>query len=249
MSRRKQHTFNFQYPYQMGRIKAALYVCAFIITGCFSFIFMVAAENAFATMTGLAGIVFSVYGLTKMILNFPDRSRLTHSKPSFLYPEIKKEDPTETAVKLPSLPKKKKIAPEYQALLNRLENNLEGVQSRSTAVFTLIDEYFEGSVISSSRYKDVMKSAIDVLETNYKNACQAVELFGTSAPTKARIQILQNYVDDSEDVVSSFDVVVNELVRLKQSSTIEKGDLLDQSLDELAGTTAYYAHKKNGSGQ
>ncbi|WP_323090301.1 hypothetical protein [Allobaculum sp. JKK-2023] len=248
MSRRKQNPFNFQYPYQMGRIKAALYLCAFVITGCFSFLFLVAAENAFATMCGVAGIVFSLYGLIKMILTFPDRSRQRASKSPFLYPEIKKEEQTEKETRLPSLPKKK-TAPEYQALLNRLENNLEGVQSRSIAVSTLIDEYFEGSVISSSRYKDVMKSAVDVLETNYKNACQAVELFGASAPTKARIQILQNYVDDSEDVVSSFDVVVNELVRLKQSSTIEKGDLLDQSLDELAATTAYYAHKKNNPGQ
>lgn len=245
----KNQPFNFQYPYEMGRLKATAYIIGFTFFTFFSLLMVIGSQNPLAVFCALAALVFSVYGLVQMIRNFPGAKRVagkvktakTINRQQPANPDLAKTEPD---LPLPEKPKKKP-AHEYQVLLNRLENNLEGIKARSAAVSSLVDEYFGGSVISASRYKEVMKSAVEVLETNYGNACQAVELFGTGAPTQARIQILQNYVDDSEEVVTSFDTVVDELIKLKQSSVIDEGDQLDQSLEELAGTTAYYARKEN----
>lgn len=245
----KNQPFNFQYPYEMGRLKATAYIIGFTFFTFFSLLMVIGSQNPLAIFCALAALVFSVYGLVQMIRNFPSAKAIR--KKAKVVKTTNRKEPAKPAstmessdLPLPEKPKKK-IAHEYQVLLNRLENNLEGIKARSQAVSSLVDEYFGGSVISASRYKEVMKSAVEVLEANYQNACQAVELFGTGAPTKARIQILQNYVDDSEEVVTSFDTVVDELLKLKQSSVIDEGDQLDHSLEELAGTTAYYARKEN----
>ncbi len=245
----KKQPFNFQYPYEMGRLKATAYIIGFTFFTFFSLLMLIGSQNPLALFCALGAVMFSVYGLIQMIRNFPGakliRAKAKGAKTLSRQDEAKaisKEVPVD--LPLPAKPKKRP-AHEYQVLLNRLENNLEGIKARSEAVSSLVDEYFGGSIISAARYKEVMKSAVEVLEANYQNACQAVELFGTGAPTKARIEILQNYVEDSEEVVTSFDTVVDELLKLKQSSIIDEGDRLDQSLEELAGTTAYYARKEN----
>lgn len=138
---------------------------------------------------------------------------------------------------------------EYQVLLDRLQENIVSVKARQTAVEKLIDDYFGQSWISSSRYKQVMQSAEDVLAKNYENAAQAVSLFGRSKPTQARLDILNNYVEDSDDVVANIDRVIDELLKVQQSSTIESGDALDARLEELADTTVYYRQKEESLSQ
>lgn len=144
----------------------------------------------------------------------------------------------------PSAALRRSPAKEYQQLLARLSENIDCVSARQKAVEKLIDDSFGASLISSSRYKQVMQNAQDVLKKNYENASQAVALFGSSRPTQARLAILQNYVDDSDDVVANIDRVIDELLKLQQSSTIESGDALDSRLEELASTTVYYQKKE-----
>ncbi len=148
-----------------------------------------------------------------------------------------------TLPKKPSLPTsslKNEPNPVYQDLLERLQENIQNVQSRQQEVEKLIDESFEGSLISSTRYKQVMQNAQEVLEKNYQNAYQAVSLFGSSTPTQERLAILENYVHDSDEVTKKIDRVVDELLKLRQSNVFESGDELDRRLEELADTTVYY---------
>ncbi|MDE5757922.1 MAG: hypothetical protein K2H85_04845 [Allobaculum sp.] len=154
---------------------------------------------------------------------------------------IKTTTTTYSTSKKPPIPTTKNAPnPVYQDLLDRLQENIQEVKSGQQEVEKLIDESFEGSIISSIRYKQVMQNAQEVLEKNYQNASQAVALFGSSAPTQERLAILENYVHDSDEVTQKIARVVDELLKLRQSNVFESGDELDRRLEELADTTMYY---------
>lgn len=142
-----------------------------------------------------------------------------------------------------SKPIKSKVPKEYKVILKNLENIKKDAQNRYNSVEALIKEYFGDSTISVARYTDVLTKANEVLEQNYEHANKAVQLFGSSKPTPARLEILTHYVHDSQDVLDKINQIVDELIRIHQSSSFEKGDVLDARLDELVQTTHYYANK------
>lgn len=138
---------------------------------------------------------------------------------------------------------KAKIHKKYKVILKNLENIQKDAQERYNSVEELLQEYFGDSTISIARYTDVLTKANQVLEQNVEHANKAVELFGNSEPTPARLEILTHYVHDSQDVLDKINQIVDELIRIHQSSSFEKGDALDERLDELVQTTHYYANK------
>lgn len=138
---------------------------------------------------------------------------------------------------------RKKMPHEYAVILKALENAKKDAQDRYVHVEDLIEEYFGDSKISVSRYTDVLQKANGVLDQNYQNAVRAIDLFGTAMPTPARLEILNNYVHDSQDILFKIDQIVDELLRVHQSSSLDEGDFLDQRLDELVATTHQYANK------
>lgn len=145
--------------------------------------------------------------------------------------------------------RKSAIPKEYKVILKKLENIKKDAQDRYNSVEALLQEYFGDSAISIARYTDVLTKANDVLEQNYEHANNAVKLFGSSKPTPARLEILTHYVHDSEDVLNKINQIVDELIRVHQSSSFEKGDVLDARLDELVQTTHYYANKSEENQQ
>lgn len=147
------------------------------------------------------------------------------------------------AVKKPKT--RKKMPQEYAVILKALENAKKDAQERYVHVEDLIEEYFGDSRISVARYTDVLQKANDVLDENYQNAARAIDLFGSSIPTPARLEILNNYVHDSQDILNKIDRIVDELIRVHQSSSLDEGDFLDQRLDELVETTHQYANKEH----
>lgn len=134
------------------------------------------------------------------------------------------------------------ILPVYKERLMALNEFAVDLADRMDSMEYFLDEYFGNSNISKSRYLQVTKDAQKLLENNYKKATQAALMFGTkSKPTPERIQILDNYVNDSQDVADKMEIVINQLVAVQQNDTIRAGDILDASLEELARTTKYYS--------
>ena len=173
------------------------------------------------------------------------RKRVSQSNPVSLPQEEEMDDD------LPDLPKAKPepsavIRPEYARALAMLKNNLTELESREESVSDFLDDYFAGSTISKSRYLQVIQNAKHVLKTNYEKASQAVKLFGNSVPTPERLEIMEKYVRDSQDVVNNLERVINELIKVQQSDVLNDGSKLDVLLDDLAATTSYY-QKQQGS--
>lgn len=225
---KSKNTLHFQSLQEMSSLKKIVMMIGFLLISILS-VFMLAFNRTwswFAIISFLLsflGFFLCFFGLV------------------FYHPAMTSTVKVNSSSLKPPLPKIKQApAPAYQALLDTLQENIQNVQTRQQEVETLIDESFEGSLISSSRYKQVMQNAQDVLEKNYQNAYQAVSLFGSSAPTPERLAILENYVHDSDEVTKKIDRVIDELLKLRQSYTFESGDELDRRLEELADTTVYY---------
>ena len=227
---KSKHTF--QSLQEMSPAKKIVMSFVFIFISIFSVFLLVFHGTLswlaiFSFLLSFLGFFMCVFG---MVFN-SDPTIITTIKTTTTYSTSKK----------PPLPNVKNVPnPVYQDLLDRLQENIQEVKSGQQEVEKLIDESFEGSVISSTRYKQVMQNAQEVLEKNYQNASQAVALFGSSAPTQERLAILENYVHDSDEVTKKIDRVVDELLKLRQSNVFESGDELDRRLEELADTTVYY---------
>lgn len=225
-------------PVSTGKLLAYIFLFMFLIMISF---LLLAAEQFPFVMLSLASMILAVVGLVRTLILTARRK-----------PANPRTAPRPEKKEMPQLPKVRKsvfspaqIPAEYQALLDRLQADKDSVEKRQEAVSKLIDNYFGGSMISAARYKQVMDNAEDVLEKNYENAQMAVDLFGSSRVTKTRLQIIQNYVDDSSDIIANIDRVIDELLKVQQSSVLENGDLLDQKLNELASTTSYYQTKES----
>lgn len=131
--------------------------------------------------------------------------------------------------------------PFYQNALDSLERNTKIIPRRRKAVDGFLDELFGNSVMTKDRYKQVIGHAQQILEDNYEKAKRAIRLFDEDGePTAERKEIINRYVQDSDDIIQCFEKVVNELIRLQQNQTLEQGDLLDDNLKNLAETTHYY---------
>lgn len=128
----------------------------------------------------------------------------------------------------------------YQTALAQLQRDIREMETREKSVSSFLDDFFEDSTVSKTRYLTVLKNAHARMETNYEKAQQAVKLFGTSEPTKERMEILNRYVQDSSEILKRVDRVINELITVQQNDVISDGDVLDSLLDDLADTTAYY---------
>lgn len=218
----------------MSPTKKIVMIIGFLFISIFS-VFLLAFHGTlswlsiFSFLLSFLGFFMCVFG---MVFN-PGEHTITTT--------IKTTTTTYSTSKKPPIPNIKNVpSPVYQDLLDRLQENIQEVKSGQQEVEKLIDESFEGSVISSTRYKQVMQNAQEVLEKNYQNASQAVSLFGSSAPTQERLAILENYVHDSDEVTKKIGRVVDELLKLRQSNIFESGDELDRRLEELADTTVYY---------
>lgn len=218
----------------MSLAKKIAMIIGFLFISIFS-VFLLAFHGTlswlaiFSFLLSFLGFFMCVFGL---VFN-PGEQTITTT--------IKTTTTTYSTSKKPPIPNTKNVPnPVYQDLLDRLQENIQEVKSGQQEVEKLIDESFEGSVISSTRYKQVMQNAQEVLEKNYQNASQAVALFGSSAPTPERLAILENYVHDSDEVTKKIARVVDELLKLRQSNVFESGDELDRRLEELADTTVYY---------
>lgn len=131
--------------------------------------------------------------------------------------------------------------PYYKRNLEQLERDTKVIPRREKAVNGFLEDLFGGSSLTKNRYKQVIDHAQDILEDNYAKAKKAIELFDNqSEPAPERREIIDRYVQDSDDIISSFEKVVNELIRIQQNETLEKGDVLDENLKNLAETTHYY---------
>ncbi len=223
---------------QMNRPQAIRWIVLF-------FVLMVLCFNlaaAFGPYNPIARVCFNVAALLSLAGGIKMISRAKAAKT---------EEKPAAAQKKPAIPavskarRKAKPAREYQAILNQLQANCESIEESKRLVHQLIDDYFGGSLISSSKYKNVLEDASRVLKKNYENASQAVALFGSSKPTPQRLAILQNYLHDSQDIVDNVSQVVDELLKARQDSTLKDGSALDQSLEELVNTTVYYTRKGN----
>lgn len=221
--------YTFQTLQEMSTLKKVIMMLCFLLISMIS-VFVLAFHAAFSWfaiisfLLGFIGFFLCFFG----IIAFHSSASIASS------PKLE--------VPLPPTPKEKPIqyAPEYKALLEKLKDNINGIQERQNEVEELIDDSFEGSLISSARYKQVMQSAEEILQKNYQNAAQAVSLFGSSKPTAERLTILEGYVHDSDEVTQKIDRVIDELLKLRQSYTFESGDELDKRLEDLADTTVYY---------
>lgn len=139
-----------------------------------------------------------------------------------------------------SIPKPQRIHPVYQEDLDQLQRHLQNLQDREETVSIFLDDFFQGSNISKSRYTEVLKNARRVLNANYENARKAALLFGNGEPTPERTEIMDRYVADSADVMNKIERIIDELIKVQQSDVIADGDRLDTLLDDLAVTTSYY---------
>ena len=158
---------------------------------------------------------------------------------SSLQPQAQESLPPlpKTPAKMPSAAAMRPEFAKRLAMLNNLRNELE---SREDSVSSFLDDYFEGSTISKSRYLQVIQNARHVLKTNSDKALQAVKLFGNANPTPERIEILDAYVKDSRDVMNGVEKVINELIKVQQSDVLNDGDKLDELLTALTTTTTHY---------
>lgn len=193
--------------------------------------------------------IYSITGFVRMSQTIP----LVQQKRNVSLPKRRKQK----IENLPEIEKKPVIAkiksagvkdkqpdvhPVYKQRLTALNEFAVDLAERMDSMEYFLDEYFGNSNISKSRYLQVTKDAQKLLENNYKKASQAAIMFGTkSKPTPERIQILDNYVKDSQDVADKMEIVINQLVAIQQNDTIRAGDILDASLEELARTTKYYS--------
>ncbi len=234
MAQSKKTTLSYQSLEEMNPLKKIGMMIGFLFISIFS-VFLLAFHGHlfwfafFSFLLSFLGFFMCFFGL---IFFHPTRTVTT---------TIKTTTTTYSSnPPLPTLSPQPDTAFVYQTLLKKLQENIQNVESRQEEVDKLIEESFEGSLISSSRYKQVMQNAQEVLEKNYQNAYQAVSLFGSSAPTQERLAILENYVNDSDEVTKKIDRVIEELLKLRQSNTFESGDELDRRLEELADTTVYY---------
>lgn len=140
-----------------------------------------------------------------------------------------------------SLPKvSKKIPVEYQTRLDQLQKYSVDLKERQSTVSEFLDDFFGQSEISKARYKNQIQEAINLVDRNLRKGTQAVKIFGDSTVTEQRIEILDNYVEDSRDVHDKVEHVIDALIIAQQNNDIKDGDLLDERLEELASTTAYY---------
>lgn len=224
----------------MTPVKAKRWIVVFFILMLVSFSNMnaLASTSPFSTVFFLTAFIFSVVGLITMLTtlkalknNAGTSSQSRQDKPAAPAPKKAR--------------RRAKPAREYQAMLAQLQADCQSIEESERLVHQLIDDYFGGSYISSSKYKNVLEDAGRVLKKNYDNARQAVDLFGSSKPTPQRLAILQNYVHDSQDIVDNVNKVVDELLKARQDSTLRDGTALDESLEELVSTTVYYTRKEN----
>lgn len=222
--------YTFQMLQEMSTFKKIIMMLCFLLISIFS-VFILAFHATFSWfaifsfLLSFLGFFLCFFG----VIAFHSHTPLTNALPKM-------------EVSLPPTPKEKsaQYAPEYKALLQKLKDNIEIVQEREHEVEELIDDSFEGSWISSARYKQVMQNAEEILQKNYQNAAQAISLFGSSKPTPERLAILGNYVRNSDEITQKIDRVIDELLKLRQSYTFESDDELDRRLEELADTTVYY---------
>lgn len=133
-----------------------------------------------------------------------------------------------------------KTSPSYQKALDILKKDIRDIEQRETSVSSFLDDFFAGSTVSKSRYLQTIQNAKQRLETNYEKACQAVKLFGNSEPTAERMEILNRYVQDSNEIMNKVEKVIDELITVQANDVISDGDVLDGLLDDLANTTSYY---------
>lgn len=141
-----------------------------------------------------------------------------------------------------SVPKSRpvQIHPVYQQDLDELASHIRDLDEREAAVSVFLDSFFADSVVSKSRYLNVIHNAKHVLEANYENALRAAGMFGGGVPTPERVEIMDRYVSDSAEVMNKIDQVINQLICVQQSDQLADGSVLDGLLDDLAATTSYY---------
>ncbi len=131
--------------------------------------------------------------------------------------------------------------PFYTNALHELEEDIEIISSRKDKVYQLLEELFGASRITIERYRQVIDYSEETLKKNLREARKAISLFDDKAvPTPDHKQIIQKFVDNSHDIIESFEKVVLELLELQQNKTFSASDHLDENLDELARTTRYY---------
>lgn len=160
-------------------------------------------------------------------------------------PPIQEAEFTETIVETPPKVKKKRksssIDPSYQYYLDLMDGYLEELNEKNQVLDDFLQEIFGNSQISKEKYVSQIRYARDYVEKNNKKAYQAVSLFGKSPVSQDRLDILAKYSQDSLEVVNKVNHIINELILLDQQSILKNGDLLDESLNELAETTHYYS--------
>lgn len=117
------------------------------------------------------------------------------------------------------------------------------MNARSSSIESFLSDYFENSVLSINRYQIVMDQAQETLMTNYRKASQAVRMFGASEPTPDRMRILDGYVEDSSEIVSKMESIIDEMIKLQQERIFDDSRPIDDMLDSLSDTTHQYGRK------
>lgn len=226
----------------LGTMSVLSLVLSFIVSVVFlilmAFITLVSISipsgSPLLAIIDIFGIAVAIYSLVccsmEILRRNQERASLNQPAPKpEPKPEVKKP---EVEVEIPSA---------YQVYLNQLKQTLESYEERDDEFDQLLEDCFGGSQIAKARYSTVIDQARGLLKENYNRAEQAVELFRYSAVTKERCEILQQYVDDSNEVAISIERVINELAKNRHHSTNEIHDTLNDSLKDLASTTSRYS--------
>ncbi len=150
----------------------------------------------------------------------------------------KTEKPAEPARKKP-----RRIPAAYQERLNTLSSMCEEMQERSLTINSFLSDYFENSVISISRFQNVMGQAQEALLENFNKAVQAAAMFGSGEPTPDRLRILDGYVNDSAEIVAKMESIIDEMTKLQQERLFDDTEPIDEMLDSLSKTTHQYSQK------
>lgn len=242
MASRNQTTKQKEGFFQKNNSEFTLWnrIVLFILAGAtsvFSFLLMIGSfqfyslKNTIVPYSFGASLLFAIVAFAALFIR---REKTRGTKNNQVSVNEAKSKPKRMSSKIPK---------EYRVILKTLENTQSDAKERYNHVEALIQEYFGDSKISVSRYTDVLTKANEVLEQNYQQANKAVQLFGTSKPTEARLEILNHYVHDSQDILAKIDQIIDELIRVHQSASFDEGDVLDERLDELVQTTHFYAQK------
>lgn len=228
------HTFD-----ELSAYAAAGYAIVFGI--CFTFLLGVfdRSKNFFAFLFCMLSLFYGLLAVTRFFKAIQSHSARPSTKRSA--PDAEQKPPLPVQAKAPEY--ERQVPEPYRKRLVILKKQIEQAEESEKAIDRLIQDSFGSSWMSASRYKSVLDGARDVLEKNYENASQAVEVFGSADVTEKRIRFLDNYVADSADLLNRINGVIDKLLELRQSQTLKDGDDLDERLDELSRTTMLYSNQ------